>query len=241
LRIPGVDPGLGDEVVVVSAPLDHLGIARVGDRLGSDSIHNGADAATGAAALLEVVESLLKAPPRRSVLILWTVGSTDGRLGSEWFLDNSPVPLAKVIANINVDMIGRGSANDIAGGGPDYVQIAGAKRLSSQLDGWVHEVNRAGGFNFRIDTTFDAPGHPARYHCNGDHWNFLRHGIPSVFVTTGTHPDYHTVDDEIEKIDFDKYARVTEFITALVTEIADRPARPALDKPKPNPKAACIQ
>jgi hypothetical protein len=128
-----------------------------------------------------------------------------------------------------------------AGGGPDYLQLIGSRRLSTEYGQWIDEVNGRAARPFRIDYQFDADGHPEQYYCNGDHWNFVRYGIPSVFVTTGAHADYHRVSDEVDKIDFEKLTRVTQFVADMALDVANRPARPRIDKPKPDPRARCVQ
>jgi hypothetical protein len=121
------------------------------------------------------------------------------------------------------------------------LQILGSRRLSTEYGNWVEEVNTRPEFSFKFDYQFDANGHPQQYYCRSDHWNFARWGIPTVFFSTGSHPDYHMVTDEPEYIDYDHYAKVVRFVGALATDVAGRPNRPAVDKAKPDPHGECKQ
>src|SRR6185503_11844389 len=117
----------------------------------------------------------------------------------------------KIVANINVDHVGRGGRSDLPQGGPQYVEVTGSRRLSSQFGDWIEEVNRSLGDSFRFDYQFDAPGSVPGHFCNGDHWSFARNGIPSAFITTGMHADYRAPGDKVDKVDFVKLAHVTDF------------------------------
>jgi Zn-dependent M28 family amino/carboxypeptidase len=152
------------------------------------------------------------------------------------------VPRDSIVANINIDMIGRGSAQDVAGGGNDYLQLLGSKRLSTEYGALVERVNAKPEHSFRLDYTFDAPNHPQQYYCRSDHWNYARYGIPTVFFSTGGHSDYHMVTDEPQYIDYPHYLRVARFIADVALTVANQDARPKLDKPmavKPAPQ--CVQ
>jgi hypothetical protein len=118
------------------------------------------------------------------------------------------------------------------------VQITGAHRLSRQYGDWIAEVD-ATSQSVKLDYSLDLPGDPAPVFCTGEQWQFERRGIPSALITTGTHAESRTVKDDIETIDFAKLARLTEFIRAVAVDIANRPARPALDKPRPDPGDRC--
>ena len=209
-----------------------------------DSISNGADDdGSGSMGLLELAEYFQTLPqkPKRSMLFVWNVAEEKGLFGSEWFTEHPTVPRDSIIADINIDMIGRGDADDLENGGPDYLQILGSRRLSTEYGDWIEEVNKKPGFNFRFDYQFDAPGHPQQYYCRSDHWNFARWAIPTVFFSTGSHVDYHMVTDEPEYIDYTHYAKVVQFVGAVASDIAARPNRPLVDKPKPDPHGECKQ
>ena len=94
---------------------------------------------------------------------------------------------------------------------------------------------------FVFGYTYDAPGHPSQYYCRADHYNYARYGIPSVVFSRGEHLDYHQVTDEPQYIDYDNLARVSRMVHDAALRVANADHRPALDKPKGDPKAPCIQ
>jgi hypothetical protein len=207
-----------------------------------DSIMNGADDdASGSMALLELTEYFTANPARRSILFVWHAGEEKGLFGSAWYTDHPTVPRDSIVANVNIDMIGRGDPTDIPGGGPAYAQLIGTRKLSTQLGDLVEVVNAKGNHGFVFDYQFDAEGHPQQYYCRSDHYEYARYGIPIVFITTGSHPDYHMVTDEPQYINFDKYARVTDFVMDLTRTVANLDSRPVVDKEKPDPKGQCRQ
>jgi hypothetical protein len=210
----------------------------------ADSVMNGADDdGSGSMGLLEIAEFFqsMSVKPKRSILFVWNVAEEKGLYGSEWFTDNPTVPRDSMIANVNIDMIGRGAAYDIENGGPDYLQLLGSRRLSTEYGNWVEEVNGRPEFRFRLDYQFDADGHPQNYYCRSDHWNFARYSIPTVFFSTGSHADYHMPTDEPQYIDYPHYAKVVQFVAAVAADVAGRTARPLVDKPKPDPRGPCKQ
>ena len=209
-----------------------------------DSIVNGADDdGSGTVGLLEIAEAFAKSGtrPRRSILFVSHTAEERGLLGSRWFTDNPTVERDSIIAQINIDMIGRGGADDITGGGPNYLQLVGARRLSTELGDLIDKVNSARSQPFKFDLTWDANGHPERIYCRSDHANYARFGIPVAFFWTGLHADYHQVTDEIQFIDFGHMTRITQFVHDIVATVADRKDRLPLDKPKAEPTARCVQ
>ena len=207
-----------------------------------DSIMNGADDdGTGSMGLLELIEYYVKNPARRSLLFVWHTAEEKGLYGSQWYSDHPTVSRDSIVAMINVDMIGRGDADDLKGGGPGYVQSIGSRRLSTELGNLVEEENTRGNHGLVFDYTYDANGHPQQFYCRSDHYNYARYGIPVVFLSTGSHRDYHMVTDEPQYIDYDHYNKVVTFVGALGKAIADRDQRLVVDKPKPDPKGECQQ
>ena len=209
-----------------------------------DSIVNGADDdGSGSMALLEIAEAVSRsgAPPKRSLLFVWHTGEESGLQGSRWFTDNPTVPRDSIVAQINTDMIGRGGPDSEARRDPAYVQVIGSRRLSTELGDLAEAVNKDGGFGLAFDYGYDADGHPDNFYCRSDHYMYARYGIPIAFFSTGGHRDYHQVTDEIEYLDFDKYARVTSFVQAVVERVANLDHRVVVDKPKPDPNAPCQQ
>ncbi len=225
----------------IRALLDSL---RSGRQPRLDSIVNGADDdGSGSMGLLEVAEAAAKGGerPKRSLLFVWHTGEESGLQGSRWFTDHPTVPRDSIVGQINIDMIARGGVNDDAKGGPGYVQVIGSRRLSSELGDLVETVNREGNFGFAFDYTFDADGHPDNFYCRSDHAMYARYGVPIAFFSTGDHQDYHQVTDEVQYLDFSKYASVTRFVAALAGRVAGLDHRPVVDKPKPDPNAPCKQ
>ena len=210
-----------------------------------DSIYNGADDdGSGSMGVLEIAEALAAMPraPKRSVLFVWHAGEERGLLGSRYAADNLPVPRDSVVAQLNVDMIGRGSTEaDTRGGQPGYVSLVGSRRLSTQLGDVVEEVNAKSTEPLYFDYGLDADGHPENIYCRSDHYNYARWGVPVVFFFTGLHGDYHQVTDEPQYIDYPHYARITRFINALTLRLANDAERPVVDRAKPDPNGACRQ
>ncbi len=209
-----------------------------------DSIFNGADDdGSGSVGVLEIAEALVKGPdrPKRSVLFVWHTGEELGLLGSDWFTRHPTVPRDSIVAQLNIDMIGRGGASDIQGGGPEYLQIIGSRRLSTELGDMVDRINKEGGHGFDFDYQFDANGHPDNYYCRSDHYMYARFGIPIAFFTTGAHPDYHQLTDEVQYIDFTKMTKVVGLVNAMTVAVANLDHRVVVDGPKPDPNAVCKQ
>ena len=228
-RFEGSDPRLKSQYVVLSAHMDHLGIAPTAERVGTDSIYNGADdSGTGSVALLAIAEALqsLRVKPKRSIVLLWTTGEEQGFLGSAYFANHPTVPRENIVANLTIDMIGRGGSADVTGGSPSYLELHGTRRGSSALRAQIADVNARPGHGFQFNRDIERTELPDSLRCSGDDWQFARWGIPSLRVSTGQSPDFHRVTDEASKIDFAKFAKVTEFIMAVAIHVADQPERP---------------
>ena len=210
-----------------------------------DSIFNGADDdASGSMAVLEIAEAMAGGPPpRRSILFVWHTAEEAGLLGAQYFAEHPTVPRDSIIAQINIDMIGRGTATDIANGRPGYLQLIGSRRLSTELGDLVESVNsrRSGADRMTFDYQYDANGHPQQYYCRSDHYHYARFGIPVVFFSSGGHRDYHMVTDEAQYIDFASLRAVTQFIHDVAQELGNRPQRPVVDQPRQDPNGQCRQ
>jgi hypothetical protein len=218
-----------------------------------DSIYNGADDdGSGSVTVLEIAEAFAKgnAKPRRSLLFVWHAAEEKGLWGSEHFTDHPTVPRDSIVAQLNMDMVGRGAAADVTGeiksgglahGGPGYVQLVGSRRLSTELGDLIERVNRASRLDLSFDYSQDANGHPQNIYCRSDHYSYARYGIPVVFVTTGGHADYHQVTDEPQYIDYARMAKVGTLIHDAALAVANLDHRIAVDKPKPDPHARCAQ
>ena len=228
-------------VAAIRMNLDSVRALRAARR---DSINNGADDdGSGSMTVLEVAQAFAaaKAKPKRSLLFVWHTGEEKGLLGSRYFSDHPTVPRDSIVAQINIDMVGRGGKADLGAGSDRYLQLVGSRRLSTELGDLVEAVNKTEPMPFTFDYTFDADGHPDNIYCRSDHYNYARYGIPVVFMTTGLHGDYHQVTDEPQYIDYAHMARVGRFVVDLATRVANLDHRPLVDKPKPDPTAACKQ
>jgi hypothetical protein len=209
-----------------------------------DSVYNGADDdGSGTVTVLEIAEAFAHAPekPRRSILFVWHTGEEKGLYGSDYFTRHPTVPRDSIVAQLNMDMVGRGSAQDIEGGGPAYLQLLGSRRLSTELGDLVETVNTRGNYGFTFDYQYDANGHPQQYYCRSDHYMYARYGIPIVFFSTGSHQDYHQLTDEPQYIDYDKMARIGRFVMDVAQTVANLDHRVVVDKPKPDPEGRCVQ
>ncbi|MEO5580724.1 MAG: M20/M25/M40 family metallo-hydrolase [Gemmatimonadaceae bacterium] len=209
-----------------------------------DSIRNGADDdGSGTVAVLGIAQALARSPvkPRRSIIFVWHTAEEKGLLGAKWFTEHPTVPRTSIVAQLNLDMVGRGSAIDITGGGPDYLQLVGSRRVSTQLGDIVEQVNGARRRPFKFDYQFDANGHPERIYCRSDHYMYARYGIPVTFFTTGLHADYHQVTDEPQYIDYEHMQRVADFVRNVAVTVANLDRAPRVDKPGGAPDAACVQ
>jgi hypothetical protein len=207
-----------------------------------DSIANGADDdGSGSVVMLEMAESLVRSPAKRSFVLVWHAAEEDGLLGSRYFSDHPTVPRDSIVAQLNMDMLGRGRATDHVGGGPEYLRLIGSRRLSTELGDIVERVNTQNRFGFVFDYSFDVPGHPQNSYCRSDHYNYARFGIPIVYFSTGVQADYHMVTDEPQYIDYMHMARNANFIRDVALAVGNLDHRPVVDKPVPDPNLPCRQ
>ena len=211
---------LKDEIVVITAHYDHLGIK---DSL----IYNGADDnGSGTVAIMEIAQAFMLAKkegygPRRSVLIMPVSGEEKGLLGSKYYTDNPVYPLENTIANLNVDMIGR---IDDYHDNPDYIYLIGSDRLSTELHQISEEVNDK-YINLELDYKYNDKDDPNRYYYRSDHYSFAKNNIPVIFYFNGVHADYHKESDTIEKIHFPKIEKISRYIFLTAWELANRNER----------------
>ncbi|HEX6283452.1 MAG TPA: M20/M25/M40 family metallo-hydrolase, partial [Pyrinomonadaceae bacterium] len=236
----GSDPVLKSQYVALGAHYDHVGSGCPSN--GTDTICNGADDdGSGTTALLGMAEALAKAPtrPKRSILFVWHCGEEKGLWGSRYFTEFPTVPLNDIVAQINLDMIGRskqaGDTNtrNQALTGPDSIYVIGSTMMSTELGDLVNSVNKS-FLNLTFDTKYDDPHDPDRFFFRSDHYNYARKGIPIIFFFDGVHEDYHRAGDHADKIDYDKMEKVTRTIYMTMWEIANRPERLKVDKPLPS-------
>ena len=150
-------------------------------------------------------------------------------------------PAVPIVAQINIDMIGRGAATEERNGGPDYVGLIGPQRLSSEYEQLVLAVNQRQSRPLRFDRALDRNGHPQNIYCRSDHYEYAKYGIPVAFFFTGLHGDYHQLTDEPQYLDYPKFARVTTLVRDIAVRVANLGHRVAVDKPKPDPRGQCVQ
>lgn len=235
----GSDPVLKSEYVALGAHYDHVGSGC--PPIGNDRICNGADDdGSGTTALLAMAEALSKATvrPKRSILFVWHCGEEKGLWGSRYFTEFPTVPLDHVVAQLNIDMIGRskkeGDTNprNAELTGPNTIYLIGSTMMSTELAELVNAVNNS-YLKLTFDTRYDAPNDPNRFFYRSDHYNYARKGIPIVFFFNGVHEDYHRAGDTADKIDYEKMQKVARTIYMTLWEIANRPTRLKVDKPLP--------
>ncbi len=209
----GSDPELRDEYLVFSAHMDHIGITPGLP----DSINNGADDdASGTAGIIELAEAFSRpgARPKRSIVFLTVSGEEKGLWGSRFYSEHSTVPLEAMVANINIDMIGRNWADTIVAIGKEH----------SDLGRTLERVNAAHP-ELRMNA-IDDRWPEERFYFRSDHFNFARKGVPILFFFNGVHPDYHGPDDEVGRINGEKEARILRLLFYLGREVADARERP---------------
>ena len=215
-----------NEVVVISAHYDHVGVK-------NGEVYNGADDdGSGTVALLEIAQAFQIAKneghgPKRSVLILHVTGEEHGLHGSRYYSENPLFPLANTITDINIDMIGR--RDELHKNSNNYVYLIGSDYLSTDLYNICEDANK-NYVNLFIDYKFNDRRDSNRFYYRSDHYNFAKNGIPSVFLFNGVHADYHKPTDKVEKIEFDALTKRTQLAFAIAWELANRDNRPVVDK-----------
>ncbi len=215
-----------DEVLVISAHLDHLGIT-------NGKIYNGADDdGSGTVALMEIAEAFQKAVkagkgPKRSILFLHVTGEEKGLLGSKYYTENPIFPLANTVANLNIDMVGRIDARHKDN--PNFVYVIGADKLSTELHNLSEAVNKK-YMNIELDYKYNDENDPNRFYYRSDHYNFAKHNIPIIFYFNGTHADYHKDTDTPDKINYNLLENRARLVFHTAWEIANRDKRLVVDK-----------
>ncbi len=225
--IEGADSVLKHEYVIFSGHMDHVGTAGDGvggcTAKGADRICNGADDdASGTTGVLSVAEALarLKGKTRRSLIVLNVSGEEKGLLGSAWFAAHPTVSLDNVVADINMDMIGRNNPDSIVVIGKQHSDMG---ETLARVQGAHPELHLVAADDIWPQESF---------YSRSDHFNFARKGVPVLFFFNGTHPQYHQADDEVKLIDTSKLSRVAQLALYLGVEIANTE-----QKPKWNPES----
>lgn len=240
--LEGKDSKLKSEYVALGAHYDHVGAdSASGCRpVGDDTICNGADDdGSGTTGLLTMAEAFSKGPrPKRSILFIWHTGEEKGLWGSEYFTRYPTVPLQQVVAQLNIDMIGRSKKADDKTqanrmlSGPDEIYVIGSRMMSTQLGDLNEAVNRE-YLGLKYNFHYDEPNDPERLFYRSDHFNYAKHGVPIIFYFDGVHEDYHRPTDTPDKIDYQKMQNITRTVFILASELANAPTRPVVDKQIP--------
>ncbi|MGE0145381.1 MAG: M28 family peptidase [Planctomycetota bacterium] len=222
--LPGSDPKLRDEYVGVGCHLDHLGIRNGVISPGAD------DDGSGSAGLLGIADAFVAngIAPKRSILFMAFCGEEMGLIGSAFFAKNPSIPLEAMIAELQIDMIGRNEegerGEERAQDNLDCLHLVGTQKLSEELHSLCVARNDLAGFALEWDAE--------DVFFRSDHWNFAKHGVPIAFFFTGFHRDYHRPSDTVEKIDFGKLARVATYVYDIAFELAQGERRPHVDREK---------
>ncbi len=206
--IEGTDEELKKEYVLFGSHHDHLGYRE-------GRIYNGADDnGSGTVAMLELAQALQFHRPKRSVIFVWHAAEEKGLWGSRFFVEHSPVPVEKMSAELNMDMICR---ND-----PDHLYLIASNKLSSDLDTIINAVNDK-HIHLNLDYEYEDPQHPDNFFFRSDQYPYIQYGIPAVWFFCGTTEDYHQETDTIDRVDFAKMERVTRFVYLTAMVIGNKP------------------
>lgn len=222
--LPGSDPERKDEYVVIGSHLDHLG------RRGTTIFYGADDDASGTTGVMAIAQMFASNDirPARSVLFVCFAGEENGLVGSSFFVDNCPIPLSSIVAELQLDMIGRDEEENVEGNkgekaedNRNTIHLVGTQKLAPEL----HELCLAKNETARFDIEYDQEGMFGR----SDHANFARRGVPVAFFFTGLHRDYHQPTDTPDKIHYEKLLRVATWVYDIAFELATAPGRPEID------------
>jgi Zn-dependent M28 family amino/carboxypeptidase len=215
-----------EEIIVISAHYDHLGMT-------DEDIYNGADDdGSGTVAIMKIAEAFQKAVekgngPKRSILFLHVTGEEKGLLGSKYYVNYPIFALANTVANLNIDMIGR--VDEAHTDTPDFVYLIGSDKLSTELHTISEEINSK-FTNLLLDYTYNDENDPNRFYYRSDHYNFAKNNIPIIFYFNGTHEDYHRPSDTPDKINYEVLAKRTQLVFFTAWELANRAERVVVDQ-----------
>jgi hypothetical protein len=246
--VEGTDPELKNTYVAFGAHYDHVGYAEGeivdGRRLGrspgrvtkgadEDRIWNGADDdGSGTVTMLAIAKAFAQgSKPRRSLLFVWHAGEERGLLGSRYFADHSTVPIESIVAQVNMDMVGRDHKNKAENA--NVVFIVGSDRISTEFHNITVDANEALTKPLKLDYAMNDPADLEQVYYRSDHYSYAAKGIPIVFLTTGDHPDYHANTDSAEKINYEKMARIAQYAYEIGARTANLNHAPARDNRGP--------
>jgi len=215
-----------NEIVVISAHLDHEGIK-------NGKIYNGADDdGSGTVAILEIAQAFQMATkagkgPKRSILFLHVTGEEKGLLGSQYYTENPIFPIANTVCDLNIDMIGR--TDERHKSDPNYVYLIGSDKLSTELHKLSEEINKK-YTNINLDYKYNDENDPNRFYYRSDHYNFAKFNVPIIFYFNGTHVDYHKPTDTPDKINYELLENRAKLVFHTAWEVANRENRIVADK-----------
>lgn len=216
-----------EEIVVISAHLDHEGVK-------NGKVYNGADDdGSGTVAMLEIAEAFQLAVkagkgPKRSILFLHVTGEEKGLLGSKYYTDVDPIfPLENTVCDLNIDMIGRTDSRHKAD--PNYVYLIGSDKLSTELHTISETMNKK-YTNINLDYKYNDENDPNRFYYRSDHYNFVKNNVPIIFYFNGTHVDYHKPTDTPDKINYELLENRTKLVFHTAWEVANKETRIIADK-----------
>ena len=249
--IEGSDPKLKDTYVAFGAHYDHVGYAegevtqeangpvrggargRVTEGTIEDRIWNGADDdGSGTVAMMGMAKAFaIGSKPRRSLLFIWHAGEEKGLLGSRYYADYPTVAMDKLVAQVNMDMVGRNRDNKPEEGNTVYV--VGSDRISTEFHNITVDANASLAKPLTLDYEMNDPTDLEQVYYRSDHYSYAAKGIPIVFLTTGLHQDYHANTDSVEKINFEKMARIGQYAYEIGARAANLDHPPARDNRGP--------
>jgi hypothetical protein len=249
--VEGSDPKLKDTYIAFGAHYDHVGYAegevvpgpngprrsgsrgRVSEGALDDRVWNGADDdGSGTVAIMAIAKAFATGPkPRRSLIFVWHAGEERGLWGSRFFVDSPPVPLDKIVAQINMDMVGRNSEDKPERA--NSVFVVGSDRISTELHNLTIDANDALTKPLQMDFSMNDPTDPEQIYYRSDHYSYAARGIPIVFLFTGLHPDYHANTDSVEKINFEKMTRIAQLGYEIGRKVANLDHMPVRDNRGP--------
>lgn len=210
-----------EEIIIISAHLDHIGIE-------NNEIYNGADDnGSGTAALMEMAQAFKLAQkngygPKRSLLFLHLTGEEEGLIGSRYYIDHPLFTFNNTVANLNIDMIGR--VDKSHQNHQNYIYIIGADRLSTELH-YVSEAANKTFTNLELDYKLNDENDINQYYYRSDHYSFAQKGIPVIFYFSGEHEDYHLPTDTPEKINYSLLEKRTKLIFSTAWYLANSDTR----------------
>jgi hypothetical protein len=245
--VRGTDAKLRDTFVAIGAHLDHTGYQQFAPGGGGggpltwcagqtrpsprpgDIINNGADDdGSGIVSLMAIAKAFATGQkPKRSVVFIWHSGEEEGLYGSRYMADHPVLPADRMVAMLNVDMVGRNRCDDPAQANTVYV--VGADRISTELHNANESANASLSRPLALNYELNDPADPESFYTRSDHYSYALKGVPVIFYTTGLHRDYHYVTDEVDKIEFPKMARIAELIHATAMRVANNDRAPVRD------------